>query len=191
MPTVALGSEQSHIPLTPPVPVQADATPLGFLPPPSSILSVLLSNTTTTPHVTSGIFHVVPLTSVSHLLLPSGFSNPVSDPGTTLLGVSALNSRGDLSLSMATRPIPARTVQLITGGQFVEMRDLLGDNAARHFEDMHGFQVLPMASRPRVREVSSLPSWVCCFLTYLAVRTTNPVTRNQLTYATLLVRETM
>ena len=78
----------------------------------------------------------------------------------------------------------------------MEMHDLLGDNAAvrRHFEDMRGaleFQVLPMGSRPRVRAVSSLPSWLCCFLTYLAVGTTDPVTCNQLTYTTLLVREAM
>ena len=48
-----------------------------------------------------------------------------------------------------------------------------------------------MTSRPWVREVSSLPSWVCCFLTYLAVRTTDSVTYDRLTYATLLVREAM
>ena len=46
-----------------------------------------------------------------------------------------------------------------------------------------------MFSRPRVREVTTLPSWVCCYLTFLAVGTTDPTTRDQLTYAILLVKE--
>ena len=76
------------------------------------------------------------------------------------------------------------------------MRDLLGDNVAvrRYFEDMHGvlgFQMLPMSSRPRVREITSLHSWIGCYLTYLAVGTTDPVTRDRLTYAVLLLREAM
>ena len=76
------------------------------------------------------------------------------------------------------------------------MRDLLGDNATvrSHFEDMHGalgVQLLPVSARPRVREVTSLPSWVCCFLTYLAVGTSDRTTRDRLTYAILLIREAM
>lgn len=103
---------------------------------------------------------------------------------------------GDLSLSVSLRPVPSRTVQLIRSNRYVEMRDLLGDNAAvrRHFEEAQGalgFQVLPVSSRPRVREVTSLPSWVCCFLMYTAVGTTDLVTRDRLTYAVLLLREAM
>ena len=76
------------------------------------------------------------------------------------------------------------------------MRDLLWDNVTvrRHYEDVHGatgHQVIPVSARPRVREVSSIPSWVCCFLTYLAAGTPDPATRDRITYALLLVREAM
>ena len=76
------------------------------------------------------------------------------------------------------------------------MKDLLWDNIAvrSHFEELQGgmgVHLLPVSSRPRIREVTTLPSWVCCFLTYLAVQTSDPVTRDRATYATLVVREAM
>ena len=103
---------------------------------------------------------------------------------------------GDLSLSLAARPIPARLVQQIQAGRFVEMRDLLWDNVAikHRIEDLQGSlrgQLLPVSPQPRVREVTTLPSWVCCFLTYLAAGTLDPVTRDKITYAMLVVREAM
>ena len=75
---------------------------------------------------------------------------------------------GSLSLSLASEPIPARLVHRIRSGQFVEMRDLLGDNIAlnQHFEGVSSYfpaQVLPASSRPRLREATSLPSWIYCF----------------------------
>ncbi len=101
-----------------------------------------------------------------------------------------------MSLAMSLSPIPARIVQQIRAARYIDMRDLLNDNVAvrRHFEDVHGslgVQVMQVSSRPRVREVTSLPAWVCCFLTYLAVGTSDPVVRDRLTYAVLLIREAM
>ena len=74
------------------------------------------------------------------------------------------------------------------------MSDLLGDNVAVrwHFEEVQGamgLQVLPVSSRPSVREITSLPSWVCCFPTFPAVGTTDLVTKERLAYAILVVRE--
>ena len=69
-------------------------------------------------------------------------------------------------------------VTRIQEGQFVEMRDLLGDNIALtgHFEALNSYlpaQALPVSSRPRLQEVTSLLSWIYCFLTYMAVRTSD------------------
>ena len=60
----------------------------------------------------------------------------------------------NLSLSMSTRPIPSRLVQLIQSGSYVEMRDLLTDNVQvrHHFKELRsaiGVQLLPVTSRPR------------------------------------------
>ena len=103
---------------------------------------------------------------------------------------------GGMSLSISARPVPARLVQQIRAGRFIEMRDLLWDNVAvrRHYEELHGamgVQLLPVISRPRLREVATLPAWICCFLTYLAVSTSDAATRDHLTYAMLVVREAM
>ena len=96
---------------------------------------------------------------------------------------------------MSLRPVPARLVNQIQTGQYVEMWDLLGDNAAvgHHLDDMRaltGASVLQVSSRPRVREVTSLHSWLCCFLTFL-VGTTDAVTRERLAYTILLIRESL
>ena len=45
------------------------------------------------------------------------------------------------------------------------------------------------AGRPRLREVSSLSTWCYCFMGYMAARTADPATRDQLAYARLLIRE--
>ena len=76
------------------------------------------------------------------------------------------------------------------------MRDLLGDNAAvgRHMDDMRttmGANILQISARPRVGEVSSLQSWLCCFMTFLAVGTSDRVTRERLAYAILVIRESL
>lgn len=103
---------------------------------------------------------------------------------------------GNLSLSISTQPIPAKMVQQIHLGCFIEMRDLLYDNIAvrHHFEDLHGVmgvQLLPVTSKSRVREVTNLSTRVCCFLTFLAVGTSDPVIQDRLTYAILVIREAL
>ena len=101
-----------------------------------------------------------------------------------------------MSLSISLRPVPARLVSQIQSGHYVEMRDLLGDNAAigRQLEDIRttmGANVLQVSSRPRVRDVTSLESWLCCFLSFLAVGTADLVTRERLAYAILIIRESL
>ena len=154
---------------------------LGSIPPPVSLASIPLS---ANPHVP------IAWESPQGTSAPAGV--PLIQPPAPVTSVQST----DLSLSMSLRPVPVRIVQQVRSGQFVDMRDLLGDNAAvrQHFEGVHGalgFHVLPMSSRPRVREVTSLPSWTACFLTYLAVLTPDPTTRKRLAYAILVIREAM
>ena len=178
-----------------PVPLYAGLAPFGSLPPPGALTGVQLfggpGHTSISPHATGANTAHSEGPSGSHPLLP-----PVLPSGLPGFTSSAAPGVGDLSLSMSARPIPARMVQQIRTGRFVEMRDLLYDNIAvrNHFEDLHGamgMQLIPVSARPRVREVTSLPTWVCCFLTYLAVGTSDQSTRDKLTYATLLIREAL
>lgn len=45
------------------------------------------------------------------------------------------------------------------------------------------------ASKPCLREIMSLPMWCDCFLGYVALQNLDPVTRDQLAYARLLIKE--
>ena len=73
------------------------------------------------------------------------------------------------------------------------MRDLFGDNIAltQHFESAASYfpTVFPSSEWPRLLEVSSLSSWVYCFLTYLAVLVQDQTIRDCLVYTRLIVRE--
>ena len=167
-------------------------TPLGAMPTSASIMSIPLATSSTSgnPLLTHGV--VASQHSGVPLLAPQNLPALGSSITDWILPAAT----GGMSLSISTRPISARILQQIQSGRYIEMRDLLGDNAAvrQHFKELHGslgVNILPMASRPRVREVSTLPSWICCFLTYVAAGTSDLVTRDRLTYAILLTREAM
>ena len=51
--------------------------------------------------------------------------------------------------------------------------------------------ISPSSSRPRLRKLATLPSWLYCFLTYVSVLSTDPVVRDRLTYARLIIREAL
>ena len=70
------------------------------------------------------------------------------------------------------------------------------DNIAllQQLDAIHGqipFHSLPGASKPRLREVLTIPCWVYCFLTYVVVQTQDPTTRDQLMYARLIIQEAL
>ena len=100
---------------------------------------------------------------------------------------------GGLILSPAGEVLPRRLVEKIGSHQYVDMRELLLDNISllQQLKATQGTSAVQVvgASRPRLREVSSLTSWCYCFLGYMAVLTTDPTTRDQLAYARLLIRE--
>ena len=51
--------------------------------------------------------------------------------------------------------------------------------------------VLPVSSRPCLREVTSLPSWLYCFMANVFVLSSDLVVSDRLTYARLIIREAM
>ena len=149
----------------------------SILPSAASVAAVPLSSasplqpTTTLPLQSMAPVPVWGMPPSSDPAIP-GVSSPVVLPSQAF-GMPGNPAAPGLSLSLSAEPIPARLVQKIQSGQFVEMRELLGDNIAltQYFESSAGYfpMVLPSSARPRLREVSTLPSWIYCFLTYLAV----------------------
>ena len=102
-------------------------------------------------------------------------------------------SQTGLILSPASEPFPQKLVDKARSGQFMEMKEFLADNMAlmQQLESVPGMPPISMlgSMRPRLRDITSLPTWCYCFLGYMAIRTSDPVTRDQLTYARLLIRE--
>ena len=103
-------------------------------------------------------------------------------------------TRAGLSLSPASEPFPWRSWNRICTDEFVEMRDLLMDNITllQQLEVFGGHQPLaavPGMTRPRLCDVTTLPTWIHCFLAYVALRTRDPRTCDMLAYARLLIRE--
>ena len=103
-------------------------------------------------------------------------------------------STGGLSLSPSMSPISHRIMMKARSGQFVDMRDFLSDHVAL-LQQLKAFGVqltvpaFPGAPRPRLRNVSTLPSWLYCFLAYMAVCTGDAHTRSMLAYAHLIIME--
>ena len=148
---------------------------LGSLPPPHTLSAVptftgegLFLPLTTTPIITSAAPFVQP--------------SPWYGPNKGFRLASMFGS------------VPAKLVQRIRALQFVDMRELLPDNIAilRHMEALDSPNPLaPRATgaRPRLREVSSLISWVLCYVTYVAVLSeSHPnLVRSCLAYLALVV----
>ena len=122
-------------------------------------------------------------------------SSHTSSAANNIPQVTGLATNAGLVLSPAAEPFPQRLVEKVRSHQFIEMRELLSDNISliRQLEAIQGytpFHTLGPA-RPRLREVSSLPTWCYCFLGYMAILTRDPTTRDQLAYARLIIREAL
>ena len=88
---------------------------------------------------------------------------------------------------------PKKLVDGIQAGNFIEMKELLTDNMSliSQLETVQGLSPAHMLGQARTRwwEVSSLVTWWYCFMGYMAIRSSDPMTRNQLAYARLLIKE--
>ena len=192
-----------------PRPIPAGLIPaLGSLPSPTAPTSVALMSQQV-PIVPS---QPAPMSTVAHLQAishtsPSGpgqytqismpcsmLSHPVSlNQGMAPLGAGNVSG---VILSSVLQPIPARLVRRIVSKKFMEMRELLSNNLALHdqLEAVHGpllSMSTPGSLHARMREVPPLTSWVYCFAAYMAVRMTDPLTRDMLAYCRLIKQEAL
>ena len=164
-----------------------DPTPvpshLWTIPPPSALSAVPLINNLS--HHDLSEQPMSPRMPLHAQLTPPG-----QQPSPTTQPVSSAG----VSLSPASEPFPRRIADRICSGQFVEMRDLLTDNISllHQLEAVNGQHPLPSllgTLRPRLRDVTSLSTWLYCYMAYVAIRSTDPLTRDMLAYGRLLIRE--
>lgn len=175
--------------------VQDTIPTLGLLPPPPALASVPLIPSS--PGATTVSWSLPQPASVPWTAAPSLFAplaQATNQTGQVIPQQAGPYIMPGFSLSPATEPFPQRLVDKVRAGQFVEMRELLTDNISllqqlETFNTQYTLPALPGALRPRLREVMSLPSWVYCFLAYIAMRSADQATRDMLAYARLIIRE--
>ena len=108
----------------------------------------------------------------------SAATPPVWSPPTTMITNPPLPpspASSGVCLSPGLEPVPQKLADRVCSGVYVEMRDLLGDNISllRKLESVNiatTLPALPDTMKPRLREVSSLATWLYCFLAYMALR---------------------
>jgi hypothetical protein len=168
---------------------------LRVIPPATALASVsLLATTTSTSYMSAP---PMPATTLSWSLPQSLPSTLLPMPPTALVAPShGLPPHSGFSLSPGSEPFPRNLVEKIRSGQFVDMRELLRDNITltQQLEVLGGQSVpaLPGVLRPRLREVTSISSWMYCFMAYIAIRAGNvDDTRDKLAYARLILRESL
>lgn len=160
---------------------------LGRLPPPPALAAIPLISGS--PNTGATLSQPV----AAHESTSSHESIGVTAAVPNHLAAVPLSSAG-FSLSPATEPFPQKLVDKVRSGQFVEMRELMTDNRSllqqlASLNTQCSLPALPGVLRPSLREVTSLPSWIYCFLAYIAMRAPDQTTRDMLAYARLVVRE--
>ena len=127
--------------------------------------------------------------------VPSGPNLPLlsqlTDKGVDAGLPVPLSGAASFSLAPCFPPVPARIVKKIRALEFVEMRELLPDNISlkERLESLPNRS--PSFRDPVVREISSLPTWISAFSSYIAiVAETHPVrVKDMCAYMRLIVQE--
>ena len=94
------------------------------------------------------------------------------------------------------RAFPKKLVDRIRSGRYVDFRDLLSDNISllqqlETFNSQYPLPALPGSLKPRLRDITSLSSWMYCFLAYVAIHSQDPATQHMLAYGRLIIREAL
>ena len=94
-----------------------------------------------------------------------------------------------LLLSSALPPIPARVVEKIRAGTFVEMRELLPDNVAllQRLQETNLPGHPPPATPSRLRDIRDPLSWAGCFMAFVAAKVDSPETRELMAYGKIII----
>ena len=93
------------------------------------------------------------------------------------------------SLASSFPPVPAKLVAKIKSLQFVELKELLPDNIAAL--EQNSAVARPHDQLPKLREVTSILTWISAFVTYAAIvaEAYPGRTKDLLAYSRLIVRE--
>uniref|UniRef100_A0A1X7TCH6 Cleavage and polyadenylation specificity factor subunit 4 n=1 Tax=Amphimedon queenslandica TaxID=400682 RepID=A0A1X7TCH6_AMPQE len=97
------------------------------------------------------------------------------------------SSKQPLAISSALPPIPARAVEKIEKGIFIDFRELLHDNVAL-FNTLQELGSPTNTSVQKMRDISDPLSWAYCFLSFVAVSVKDKHTRDLMAYGQVIIQ---
>ena len=152
-------------------------------PPPQSLATVPLFN----PQAPgAGPSTLPPPASVPSLSEIEALATQLAAPRSS---APAPRSQLPLLLSSALPPIPARVVEKIRTGAFVEMRELLPDNVSllQRLQETSLPGHPPPATPSRLRDIRDPLSWAACFMAFVAAKVESPETRELMAYKKIII----
>ena len=166
------------------------------LPPAASISTVPLLSVSTSsplPIITSGA-GCAGATPTSLPMVPE-LSALLAAPLPGLTSQPAVGKSEPLIISPALPPIPARVVDRVQSGKFVDFKEFLADNVLllQRLQElgMAGSvapAMQPLVSGSRLREVTDPVSWASCFLAFLATKVEHRETRELAAYGMIVLQ---
>ena len=114
--------------------------------------------------------------------LASLLATPLSSLGPAPVGIAV-----PLVLSSALPPVPARAVDKIRSGLFIDFKELLPDNVALSQRLAETSSLLSGAPPAHLREVTDILTWISCFLYFVAARSEDSVTRDLMAYGLIVL----
>ena len=179
------GAAPSTVGVAPPLepPTSVAASQPGVMPPSHAITSVPLFSAPTSAPSAGSAGPLLSLPSLSELESLAAPSGPLPLQATAA-------KASPLILSSALPPIPAKVVDRIRAGSFVDLKELLPDNMAllqRLQETSTGPQAAS-GSSSRMREIRDPLTWAACFMGFVAARADLPGTRDLLAYGQLILQ---
>ena len=119
----------------------------------------------------------------------SGMSSLASLLATPLssLGPAPVGRAIPLVLSSALPLVPARAMNKIRSGLFIDFKELLPNNVALSQRVAETSSLLSGAPPARLREVTDILTWISCFLYFVAARSEDSVTRDLMAYGLIVL----
>ena len=92
-----------------------------------------------------------------------------------------------LSLAAALPPIPAKVVEKIAKGQFVDFKELLPDNVALLAQLKEMGPGASLQSKSRLRDISDPSTWAQCYMGFVAASTPDKNIRDLMAYGQIIL----
>ena len=111
------------------------------------------------------------------------------------LGTTIVNKAEPLIISPSLPPIPAKVVERIKQGKFIDFKEFLSDNILllQKLQELGPVgsvvpALQPVISGSRLREVTDPAAWASCFLLFMATRIDHQETRELAAYGSIVLQ---